>query len=36
MTAVMAEDQYHPSPEIASLCEAVLPSMRDVLTFFRN
>ena len=34
MPAVMAEDQYHPSPEIAALCEAVLPTLEAVRSHF--
>ena len=30
MPAILAEDQYHPSPEIAALCETVLPTMTAV------
>ena len=32
--AVMAEDQYHPSPEIAALCETVLPTLEAVREYF--
>ncbi len=34
MPAILAEDQYHPSPEIAALCEAVLPSLDAVHGYF--
>lgn len=34
MRAILAEDQYHPTPEIAALCEAVLPTMEAVQRYF--
>ena len=34
MRAILAEDQYHPTPEIAALCEAVLPTMEAVKEYF--
>jgi len=34
MPAILTEDQYHPSPEIAALCEVVLPSLHKVKEFF--
>ena len=36
MRAVMAEDQYHPTPEIAALCEAVFPTLQEVQIYFQN
>ena len=36
MRPILAEDQYHPSEEIVSLCEAVLPSMYAVRDYLER
>ena len=36
MPVIMAVDQYHPEPEIAALCEVVLPSMCDVRDYLNS
>ena len=36
MPAILAEDQYHPSPEIAALCEAVVPTLGAVKEYFEK
>ena len=36
MRAIMAEDQYHPTPEIAALCEVVLPTLKEVQAYLEQ